>query len=111
MIRKIGVTGGDVKTLFANVKKDPTYLLAEVAVVDTFKLANINRKSLETLLHKFFANARLDLKLKDRFGGQVQPREWFVVPFAPIDPAIERIKEGTIGNYCYDKELASIKPA
>jgi hypothetical protein len=41
VIHKIGVTGGDVKARIATAKKDPTYLLADVEVVATFKLSNI----------------------------------------------------------------------
>ncbi len=70
VIHKIGVTGGDVKSRIVSAKKDPTYLLADVEIVATFKLANINRKRLEALLHKFFGKARLDLELKDRFGSR-----------------------------------------
>jgi hypothetical protein len=68
VVHKIGVTGGDVKARIANAKNDSTYLLADVDVVATFKLANINAKRLEAPIHKFFSGARLDLKLKDRFG-------------------------------------------
>jgi hypothetical protein len=70
VIHKIGVTGGDVKSRVANARKDPTYLLADVEIVATIKLAKINRKALEALLHKFFGKARLDLELKDRFGAK-----------------------------------------
>ena len=108
VIHKIGVTGGDVKSRVANAKKDPTYLLADVEVVTTFKLSNINRKRLEALLHKFFGNARLDLELKDRFGAGVEPREWFLVPLPVIEEAIQRLKDGSIGNYRYDRETARI---
>ena len=108
VIHKIGVTRGDVKARVANAKKDPTYLLAEVEIVATFKLSNINRKRLEALLHKFFGSARLDLELKDRFGGQVEPREWFLVPLKAIEEAIEKLKEGSIGNYRYDATTAEI---
>ena len=108
VIHKIGVTGGDVKARVANAKKDPTYLLANVEIVATFKLSNINRKRLEALLHKFFGSARLDLELKDRFGGQVEPREWFLVPLKAIEEAIERLKAGSIGNYQYDAATAQI---
>ncbi|WP_397569366.1 GIY-YIG nuclease family protein [Schlesneria sp. T3-172] len=107
-IHKIGVTGGNVTKRIANAKKDPTYLLAEVEVVAEYKLANINRKALEVLIHKFFANARLDLELKDRFGSQVEPREWFLVPLPAIDEAMQKIKEGTIGEFQYDRESARL---
>jgi hypothetical protein len=108
VIHKIGVTGGDVKSRVANAKKDPTYLLAEVKIVATFKLANINRKKLETLLHTFFAEARLDLSLKDRFGAQVEPREWFLISLPVIEEAIGKLVDGTIGEYRYDTPSACI---
>jgi len=108
VIHKIGVTGGDVKTRVANAKKDPTYLLADVEIVGTFKLANINRKKLEALLHKFFGKARLDVELKDRFGANVEPREWFLVPLPVIEEAIQKITDGTIADYHYDPKKAVI---
>jgi hypothetical protein len=108
VMHKIGVTGGDVKARVAGAKKDPTYLLADVEIVTTYKLANINRKKLEALLHKFFAGARLDMELKDRFGGQVEPREWFLVPFPAIEEAVERITHGTIEGVYYDPATARI---
>ena len=108
LIHKIGVTGGDVNRRVGNAKKDPTYLLADVEIVGTYKLLNIHRSKLEALLHKFFASARLDLELKDRFGGQVEPREWFLVPLSVIDEAIQKLTEGTIGNYRYDPATARL---
>lgn len=108
VIHKIGVTGGDVKSRIVNAKKDPTYLLADVEIVVTFKLANINRIKLEALLHKFFDTARLDVELQDRFGLPVQPREWFLVPLEAIEAVIEKIKEGTIDRFRYDPKTASL---
>jgi T5orf172 domain len=108
VIHKIGVTGGDVKSRVANAKKDPTYLLADVEIVATFKLANINSKGLEALIHKFFASARWDLELKDRFDIPVKPKEWFFVPLNAIEEVIEKIKEGTIDRFRYDLKTASI---
>ena len=80
VVHKIGVTGGDVQSRIANAKHDPTYLLADVEIVATFKLANINRKKLESLIQQFLGNARLELELQDRFGSPVKPQEWFLVP-------------------------------
>jgi hypothetical protein len=108
VIHKIGVTGGDVKKRVAGAAQDPTFLLADVEVVGLFKLSNINRTKLEALLHKFFASARLDMELKDRFGGQVEPREWFLVPLPVIEEVIEKLIEGSIGGYRYDAKTACI---
>lgn len=108
VIHKIGVTGGDVKSRIGNAKKDPTYLLADVEIVTIFKLANINRKRLEALLHKFFGSVRLDLELKDRFGSQVEPREWFLIPLPVIEETIEKLVQGTIENFRYDPKNACL---
>lgn len=102
VLHKIGVTSVDVKARIGNAKRAPTFLLADVEIVAEYKLANVNRKGLEALLHKVFAAARLDVQLKDRFGSQVEPREWFLVPLAAIDEAIERVRDGSIDRYRYD---------
>lgn len=108
VIHKIGVTGGDVQARIAAAPLDPTYLLAGVEVVATYKLVNINRGKLEKLLHRFFAPARIDLEITDRFGNPVKPREWFLVPRAVIDEVVDRIKDRTIDRYAYDPETASL---
>ncbi len=108
LIHKIGVTGGDVSSRIAGARKDPTYLLADVEIAATYKLANIDRKRLEALLHRFFSSARLDMELKDRFGLQVEPREWFLVPLSVIDETINKIKDGTISEHRYDPETGRI---
>jgi hypothetical protein len=108
VIHKIGVTGSDVKSRIANAKHDPTYLLADVEIVATYTLANINRKKLEALLQQFFSSVRLDLELQDRFGVPVKPREWFLVPLDVIEETIKKIQEGTIDQFRYDPTTASL---
>lgn len=108
VLHKIGVTGGELKTRFANAKQDPTFLMAEVEIVATYQLFNINRVRLENLIHRVFAPARLDIEIKDRFGQPVVPREWFLVPLAVIDDVVDRIKNGTIADYSYDPTTASL---
>ena len=110
LIHKIGVTGGKVESRIANAEHEATYLLAKVEVVATYKLAGIQRTRLENLLHRLFAPARLDITIHDRFGHPVQPEEWFLVPLFVIDEAVERIKDGSITRYIYDRESASLKP-
>ena len=110
VIHKIGVTSGDVKKRIANAKKDPTYLLAEVEIVTTFQLTNINPHKLEMLLHRFFDAARLAVELPDRFGIPVMPREWFLLPLEVIEAAIAKIQDGTIEHYCYDPVTAHLRP-
>jgi hypothetical protein len=109
LVHKIGVTGNDVKTRIANAKNDATFLLAEVEIVATYKLANINRFKLEQVLHKLLEPARLEIEIKDRFGRPVKAREWFLVPLFIIDEIVDRIKDGTIGGYYYDPGAAELR--
>lgn len=108
VLHKIGVTGGKVETRIANAKLDPTFLLADVEVIATYKLSNINRTKLENLIHRIFDPARLNIEIKDRFGNPVIPREWFLVPLFVINEAVERIKDGTIIEYIYDPKTARL---
>lgn len=111
VLHKIGVTGGDIARRLANAKLDPTFLMADVEVVATYELFNINRTRLENLIHRIFGAARLDIEIKDRFGQPVIPREWFLVPRFVIDEAVERIRNGTITSYTYDPKTASLTRA
>lgn len=111
LIHKIGVTGGKVETRIANASHDATYLLADVEVIATYKLAEINRTKLERLFHRIFAPAQLDLTIHDRFGHPVRPREWFLVPLVVIDEAVQRIHDGSISEVVYDPKTARLIPA
>ena len=102
VVHKIGVTGGEVKKRLVNAKSDPTFLMADVEIIATYKLANINRVKLEKVIHKFFGAAKLDVEIKDRFGKLVKAQEWFLVPLFIIDEMVEKIKAGTISDYFYD---------
>lgn len=109
LIHKIGVTRGDISTRIANAKNDSTYLLADVEVVASYKLGNIDPVRFERLILKFFAEANLEIQIRDRFDRTVQPREWFLVPLKAIEAAMDKIQEGTIGEYYYNVEKARVE--
>lgn len=102
VIHKIGVTNGPVGSRIANAKKEATYLLADVEVVATYQLANVNRFKLEKIIHQFFEAARLDITIKDRFGHPVGVREWFLLPLPVIDEMVEKLVAGNLPEYHYD---------
>jgi hypothetical protein len=108
LIHKIGVTGGKVETRIANAARDATYLLADVEIVATYKLADIKRTALEAVFHRIFAPAQLDLTIQDRFGHPVRPREWFLVPLHVIDEAVQRVRDGSITGMIYDPTSARL---
>ncbi len=105
----VGGTGSSVERRIANAKLDPTFLMADVEIVKTYELYNINRVKLENLLHRVFERARLEIEIKDRFGHTVVPREWFLVPLFAIDEAVERTRDGSIKGVSYDPETASLR--
>lgn len=111
LIHKIGVTDGKVETRIAGADKDATYLLADVEVVATYKLHNINRTRMENLFHRLFSPAQIELTIPDRFGNPVKPREWFLVPLHVINEAVERIRDGSIAGVIYDPKSASLRSA
>jgi hypothetical protein len=108
LVHKIGVTGGSVEKRIAHAQLEPTFLMADVEVVATYELYNINRTKLENLIHRIFAPARLDIEIKDRFGNPVVPHEWFLVPLYVIDDAVGKIRDGTITQYRYDEQAATL---
>jgi hypothetical protein len=106
LVHKIGVTNMSVEQRIAGARLQPTFLMADVEVVATYELYNINRTKLEKLIHRIFEPARLDIEVKDRFGNPVVPREWFLVPLPAVDRAVKLIRERDILNYRYDPESA-----
>lgn len=108
LVHKIGVTNMSVGKRIAGARLQSTFLMADVEIVATYELYNINRTKLENLIHRVFASARLEIEIKDRFGRPVIPREWFLVPLFAIDQAVEKIKDGTIADYQYDPGQARL---
>jgi hypothetical protein len=101
-LHKIGFTRGSVEKRIKNAEKSPTYLMAPVDVLASYRTYNLKASALENLLHRVFAEARLDLTQVDRKGRDYDPSEWFVVPRGVIDQAINLIISGDIVGYRYD---------
>ncbi|HIF59714.1 MAG TPA: GIY-YIG nuclease family protein [Rhodospirillales bacterium] len=101
-IHKIGVTGKDAEQRLSGAEADPTFLFAKADLVASFEVFNIERTKLETLLHRIFASARLEIEIPDRFGKPYRPQEWFCVPLDTICDAIEKIKDGSIVNHQFN---------
>jgi hypothetical protein len=106
---KIGFASNSVDDRIKNAKNEATYLFADVKKIATYKVYNRNADKLESLLHRFFANACLDIEFENENGQRINPREWFVVPFEVIEESIKLILNESIVNYEYDTELKRIK--
>ena len=109
LVHKIGVTTMSVEQRIARARFDATFLMADVEVVATYELFNINQTKLENLIHRVFDPARLNIEIQDRFGNPVVPREWFLAPLFAVDEAVSRIKDGTITSYIYDPAIARLR--
>lgn len=67
-----------------------------------YRAYNLRPSSLEHLLHRLFADVRLDLTQIDGSGRDYDPSEWFAVPWKVINQAISMIMCGEIVDYAYD---------
>mgnify|MGYP001566427026 FL=1 len=111
VIHKIGVTTNKVNKRITDAKNDPTYLLADVELVASYALPeNVVPHKLEKLIHKVLQSARLDINIEDRFGKPVKPKEWFLVPLEIIEEIITHLKNGTLTEYIYDINKATLVP-
>jgi len=106
---KVGFASSSVDERIKNARHEATYLFADVQKVATYKVYNRNADKLESLLHRFFANACLDIDLFNEKGQRLNPREWFVVPFDVIEETIQLILNENIVNYEYDPVAKKIK--
>lgn len=103
-LHKIGFSRGPVEARIRNAEKSPTYLMAPVEVVASYRTYNLKASALENLLHRVFAEVRLDVTQVDRKGHKYDPSEWFVVPLSVIDQAVDLVVSGEIVNYEYDPQ-------
>jgi hypothetical protein len=102
-LHKIGFSTTSVEQRIKNAEKSSTYLMAPVKIVAEYRLYNVKASWLEHLLHRVFADVRLDLTQVDRKGRNYDPSEWFVVPRDVINQAVAMIMSGEITSYVYDK--------
>ncbi len=105
---KIGFTVEPVEERIKNAEREPTYLMAPVEIVDSFRCFNLNPQKLEQLLHNFFGESCLNVDIFDEKRQRHAPREWFIAPYQVIYQAIYFILNGEIVNYRYNPEKQEI---
>lgn len=105
---KIGFSTTNVEDRVKNAIQEPTYLMAEVRIVMTYKCYNMNPQKFEQLIHNFFGNSCLNIDVFDKEGNRHTPREWFIAPVGIIDQAIHLIISGDIVKYKYDSKNEEI---
>ncbi|QIK95558.1 GIY-YIG nuclease family protein [Sphingomonas sp. HDW15A] len=98
---KIGSTTGDAQSRLATAKTDPTFLLAEAKLLVEFD-TRVQPARVERILHRFFADACVSVRVPDRFGKSVDPREWFLVSPEAVEQAMELINQKSLHLYRYN---------
>jgi predicted nucleotidyltransferase len=67
---KIGFSKTNVEDRVKNAIQEPTYLMADVRIVMTYKCYNMNPQKFEQLIHNFFGNSCLNIDVFDKDGNQ-----------------------------------------
>lgn len=106
---KIGYSTTAIEQRIANAITDPTYLMAKVKIAATYKTFNMNTQKFESLLHRVFNEAKLNMDMIDNNGHHYTPSEWFVVPIGVIDMAVRMIISGDIVGYVYNKDTNTLE--
>lgn len=102
-LHKIGFSTTSVEQRVKGASESPTYLMAPVKIVADYRVYNLKASGLEALLHRVFADVRLDLTQIDRNGRDYDPSEWFIAPRDVINQAVAMIMSGEITDYIYDR--------
>jgi hypothetical protein len=105
---KIGYSTTPVAKRVANAANEPTYLMASVKIVAEFECYNMKANKFEGLMHTFFGNSCLDVKVADNKGIAHTPREWFIAPLEDIKQAAQMMVTGDIINYRFDEVSQAI---
>ena len=106
---KIGVTNVSVSERIRNASSDPTYLMAPVKLVDSYKLTGqYNPQKVEAMIHRVFADAKVAMTIVDNDGLDYIPQEWYSVPINVINEVVDLINNGEIKNYYYDRTRQSL---
>ena len=106
---KIGFTTNGVEERIANAEHEPTYLMAPVKIIATYKVVNLNSQKFEDLIHKVLKSAQFHVTVNDDNGEAHEPKEWFVVPIEIVDAIILKILDGSIINYTYNTQLKCLE--
>lgn len=106
---KIGFTTTEVEQRIANAEHEPTYLMAPVKIVASYKVVNLNSQKFEDLVHQLLKPVQYQVVVYDDEGVEHQPQEWFVVPLPVVDIIIQKIMDGSIVGYTYNPQLECLE--
>ena len=106
---KIGVTTQTVEERTARAEEEPTYLMAPIEIISTYRIVNMHAKKLEHLIHSVLQQAKFHVTVTDHQGEEHHPEDWYLVDLSMVDEIIHRIQEGTILGYVYNAQLQCLQ--
>lgn len=107
---KIGYCTTSIDKRTENAKNETTFLMAPVKIISSYRTFNLNPQKFEDVIHQFFSERCLDMKIADKNGNSKKPKEWYVAPIKVIEQVIELIINRQIQNYKFDHLSDKIIP-
>ena len=107
---KIGYCTTSIKKRTENAENETTFLMAPVKLVSSYKTFNSNPQKFEDIIHQFFSERCLDIKIADKDGNYKKPKEWYIAPIKVIEQVIELIEKREIQKYKFDHLSDKIIP-
>lgn len=99
---KIGYCTTTVEERIKNAENDPTFLMGPVKIISSYKVFNFSPKKIEDIIHYFFRERCLEIKVTDNSRLSRNPKEWYVAPLGIIEQSIQLIINNEISKYRYD---------
>ena len=99
---KIGFCTTSVEERIKNAPNETTFLMAEVKIISTYEVYNYSSKKFESIVHSFFSERCLDVKIADNNGNYKMPKEWYIVPINAIEEVIQLIINNQHQSYKFD---------
>ena len=108
-LHKIGCTVRTTEQRTRDAVKEATYLMKPIEIVAEYLVPAGIEAKVEHLLHRIFADARLDVSYEVEGTTTKEAHEWFSVPLHVIDEAIDLIESEAITNYEYDPDHQELR--
>lgn len=105
---KIGYCTTSVEQRVENAHTDPTFLMAPVRIISSYKTFNLNPQKFEKIIHDFFKERCLDVKIADDDSINRKPKEWYLIPIRIIERVIELIINNKISKYRFDTKSENL---
>ena len=99
---KIGFCTTSIEERINNAENETTYLMAPVKIISAYKTFNLNPQKFESIIHNFFSERCLDVKIADKKGNYKMPKEWYIVPIQVIEEVIQLIINNQHLNYRFN---------